>query len=262
MEATKIEKEFKDKTCQEIRLFPEGSDRFRVFTPFMLDDGDHLSIVLKSEKGRWMLSDEGITYMHLSVLGTKEESLLYGRRQEIITGTLREFGVEDRDGELLLQINDEQYGEALYSFVQSLLRISNITYLNKENNKVPFLQEFKNLIVEAVPQERCEFNWYNKDLDASAKYTVDCRINSMARPLMIFAIPSDRAALASTVAIYQFDKWKIPFFPIGIFKEMEKVAPKTVAKFSDVCEKIYSNIEDEENRDSIIRYLQSKINAN
>jgi Domain of unknown function DUF1828 len=36
----------------------------RVFTPFMLEDGDHLAIVLRKESEAWTLSDEGHTYMH------------------------------------------------------------------------------------------------------------------------------------------------------------------------------------------------------
>ena len=44
-----------------IHLVSEGIERYRVFTPFQLDDGDHLSIVLKKEGGDWVLSDEGHT---------------------------------------------------------------------------------------------------------------------------------------------------------------------------------------------------------
>ena len=35
-------------------------------TPFRFDDGDHIAIVLKKEQGRWLLSDGGHTYMHLT----------------------------------------------------------------------------------------------------------------------------------------------------------------------------------------------------
>jgi len=53
-----IERNFQQKVCETIRLTSEGIDRYRVFTPFMFDSGDHLAIVLKREVDRWILSDE------------------------------------------------------------------------------------------------------------------------------------------------------------------------------------------------------------
>jgi hypothetical protein len=61
-----IEHDFKKKGCDKLKLTSEGVTRYRVFTPFMFEDGDHLSIILKRENGKWVLSDEGHTYMHLT----------------------------------------------------------------------------------------------------------------------------------------------------------------------------------------------------
>ena len=48
-----IEREFKEKVCAKIRIASEGVDRYRVFTPFLFDDGDHLAIVLKRQDSAW-----------------------------------------------------------------------------------------------------------------------------------------------------------------------------------------------------------------
>ena len=47
-----IEQDFHRKVSQKIRLSGEGIDRFRVFTPFLFDDGDHLVIVLSPARHR------------------------------------------------------------------------------------------------------------------------------------------------------------------------------------------------------------------
>ena len=44
-----IERDFHEKVSSKIRLGAEGMERFRVFTPFLFEDGDHLGIVLKKE---------------------------------------------------------------------------------------------------------------------------------------------------------------------------------------------------------------------
>ena len=126
-----IEREFKAKVCEKVKLAPEGLERFRVFTPFMFDDGDHLSIVLKKDGAGWMLSDEGNTYMRLT-FDIDEQSLREGKRHAIIANALSLFDVEDRDGELVIRVRDGMYGDALFSFVQAILKIADVSYLASE----------------------------------------------------------------------------------------------------------------------------------
>ncbi len=61
-----IEQDFHEKVSKQVRLVAESVERFRVFTPFLFEDGDNLAIVLRKEEGRWVLSDEAHTYMHLT----------------------------------------------------------------------------------------------------------------------------------------------------------------------------------------------------
>ena len=60
MTTDSIERDFREKVCAEIRLLDEGMGRYRVFTPFQFEDGDHLAIVLKREADQWLLSEKGI----------------------------------------------------------------------------------------------------------------------------------------------------------------------------------------------------------
>ncbi len=82
-----VERYFRDKVCEKLTISSEGIERYRVFTPFMFEDGDHLAILLKSENGKWLLSDEGHTYMHLTY-DLDEKDLQRGTRQKLITNAL------------------------------------------------------------------------------------------------------------------------------------------------------------------------------
>lgn len=92
-----MERQLQQKVAAGIRLVSEGADRYRVLTPFQLDDGDHLSIVLKKEGNKWSFSDEAHTYMHLSY-DIEVADLHKGTRQKIISNALAMFGVDDRSG--------------------------------------------------------------------------------------------------------------------------------------------------------------------
>ncbi len=256
MSVQPIEHDFHEKVSRQVRLVPEGVDRFRVFTPFLFDDGDNLAIVLRKEKGRWVLSDEAHTYMHLTY-DIDERDLHTGTRQKIISNALSAFHVEDRDGELLLDIPDERYGDALYSFVQALLRISDVSYLSRERVRSTFMEDFRTLLIEAVPEERRDFDWSDPARDPQGMYAVDCRVNGMDRPLFVNALSGDRKTRDATIMLLQFEKWGIPYRSLAIFEDQESIGRKVLARFSDICEKQFSSLA--ANRDRIKRFLDESI---
>ena len=122
METRYIEKEFKEKVCKEIRLLSEGTDRFRVFTPFQFDDGDSFAIVLKKNGKGWILTDEGHTFMHMSY-DMDIDSLEKGTRAKIISSVLSNFGIVEKDGVLLASADEENMGNVFYNYVQGLIKI-------------------------------------------------------------------------------------------------------------------------------------------
>ena len=253
MDIVSIEKEFKKKVCDKIRITSEGKERFRIFTPFMLEDGDHLSILMKiSPKGKWVISDEGHTYMHLSYdLDVKD--LEKGTRQKIISSALSTFGIRDEEGELIAEVENESYGDALYSFIQGALRITDINFLTRERVRSTFYEDFKSFIAEKVPGERKVFDYHDSQHDPEAKYVVDCKVNGMKKPLFVFAIPSDDKCRDATINCLQFEKWGIPFRSLAIYEDQEAVNRKVLARFSDVCEKQFSSLY--LNKDRIEKYL-------
>ena len=99
MSVEAIQTDFRRKVGESVRLAEEGVDRYRVFTPFLFEDGDHLAIVIRREGNRWVLSDEGHTYMHLTY-DLEEKDLQRGNRQKIITNAISVFSVEDSEGDL------------------------------------------------------------------------------------------------------------------------------------------------------------------
>lgn len=247
-----IEREFQRKVCEKVRLSGEGLHRFRVFTPFQFEDGDHLAIVLRREGDRWVLSDEGHTYMHLTY-DLEEKDLQRGTRQKIIANALTAFFVEDREGELALPVPDEQFGDALYNFVQAILKISDITFLSRERVKSAFLEDFRVFITETAPADRMAFDWNDPVHDPEARYPVDCRINGMPRPLFVYALPSDERVRDATIFLLQFERRGVPFRSLGVYEDQEQISRKVVARFSDVCEKQFSSLA--ANRDRLKKYI-------
>ena len=256
MSIKSIEQDLIEKVSAKVRVIPDGKDRFRVFTPFRIDDGDHIAIVLKKEQGRWLLSDGGHTYMHLTY-DIDEGKLFKGTREKIISNALSTFNVEDRFGELILEVKDARFGDALYAFAQALIKMGDVLCLSKEYVKPTFMDDFQSLLHEVVPTENMKFDWNDPKHDSDRKYTVDCRINGLPEPIFVYALFNNDRIRDATIKIQKAIQWKIPFRPLGIFQDRGVANRQVVARFNDVCEVQFPKMN--ENQNEITTYIEKYI---
>lgn len=135
-----VEHDFREAVSSTIVLVMDRAGRHRVLNPFRFDDGDHFSIVLRREGAKWVLSDEGNTWMRLTCeIG--EEDLLRGSRRKVIADALSQFGIEDRDHEFVISVVGERYGDALLSFVQGISRVASVALLSRERVSATFRED-------------------------------------------------------------------------------------------------------------------------
>ena len=167
--------------------------------------------------------------------------------------------MEDRHGELVIPVENGRYGDALYSFTQALLKITDVSYLSRERTRSTFLDDFRAIFTEVVPEERRIFNWHEPERDPQGKYIVDCRINGIPKPLFVFALRNDRRIRQATSVLLQFERWELLFHSLGIFEDIDTINRKVLASFLDVCERQFSGLSG--NKKRVIRYLEAAVHG-
>lgn len=236
-----LELDIRNKVGAGYSLFSRGINKYSVNTPFTFDDGDNITIFLqKTEKG-WQFTDDGHTFMQLSYV-LDDKDVQRGTRRQIINNTLNYYGVNDNEGILSISVPEERFGDALVDLSQAILRISDVTYLNREVVKSTFMEDFRQYIVSEIPNDRITFSWHDESRDPQGKYMVDCRINHMPKPLMIFAVPNDDKASIANITMLQFEKWGLNFQSMAIFENQANIQRDVLARLSDVVDKQFATL--------------------
>jgi hypothetical protein len=253
-----IEASFRERVADQIRVEPEGLDRFRVFTPFQFPDGDSLAIVLRRIGRDWLLTDEGHTLMHLSY-SIDEADLVRGGRGEIISDALSAFHLSEEDGVLALPVPGQAYGEALFDYVQALLKVTDVTYLTRDRVQTTFLEDLRNLVARQVPENRRAFRWHEPAFDPESKYEVDFRLEGNKLPLFVFGLQNDDKVRDATITLQQLEAWKVGGLSLGIFEDQQAITRRVLARFTDHVDKQFSSLPGNEER--IAAYIADRVAA-
>ncbi len=253
MIAEEVETEFKRKVCAQIRIAREGTERFRVFTPFRFDDGDLLSVVLKRAGGGWGITDEGSTFMRLTY-EMDEKTIMTGARGAVIEGALEACGIEDRDGVLWSAVADDRFGDALFSLIQAVLRVSDVHLWTRSAVRDTFLADLKAVVNSSLPPQSVSYDWHDKESDPHGQYPVDFRIEVANKPpLFLFGISNDAKCGVATIVVLHYQKSPAPFSSLAVFDDQENISRKPLARLTDVIDKQFSSLAS--NRKPIADYL-------
>lgn len=254
-----IERSFKDAVCEEVSLVQSGLERYIVHSPFHFEDGDHFVVLLKRSVGEWVLSDEGHTFMHLSYDMPQFDR---GSRWEIIERLLAASGANNRDGEILLPVLEDNFGNALFTYLQTLTRISDTSFLSREQVRNTFIEDFRTFMIEtgSTGDYHVELDFHNTAHDLELRYPVDAYIKgSTDRPALAFAIGNNDQCRDATIILNRWETWGESFHSIAVFRDQTDISRTVLARFSDVVENQYSSLDSA--RDRLDGYLADALTS-
>jgi len=239
MNQDEILQDFKKKVCDKISLKQKGKNRYMVITPFLFEDGDMFKIILKKDGDNWYLTDEGHTLMHLSYDEIDVDS---GRRKEFFSQALTRNFLRYDEGEIKAIIEKNDYGDALYSFVQGLMKVVDLEYLSQERVRSLFLEDLKRMLEQTIKRPK-DFNYKYPEVDSRGVYVIDCKIDLPKRPIHIFGANTEDRCKNIALSCYYLKEHEIKFFSIVIFEDQQEISSKVLTQITDAVGKQYSSLD-------------------
>ena len=158
---------------------------------------------------------------------------------------------------LSVAVANESYGDALFSYLQAIDQISNVTRMTKERVASAFMEDFEALLTSILPKAGREFNWHDPQRDPDKNYAVDCRYqHNGGIPWYVFAVNSTGKCQDATIASLWYERQGFEFGSVALYEDQASVSRRSVAQLSDIVGKQFSSIGD---RDRISKYFEKEV---
>lgn len=243
MIATTLVAEVRRKICHEIDIEQEGDDRFIIFSPFMFDDGDHFVTILKRQDGRWWLTDEGHTLMHMDYEQTDFRS---PSRWKVIENALANHQIQLSGSELRTPMDEPFQADRIFSFFQGIARITNVTAMTREMVSAAFMEDFRELMRETLPSGTYQFNYVDSAHDPQGMYPIDCRIDAAGKSWAVFGVGTDDKCNLTALTCKQHSEWDPAFQSVVIYRNIWEMAHRPAGRLTNVANKQFSSINDQD----------------
>jgi hypothetical protein len=219
---------------------PDGA--LLVSSPFLYRDGDGLPVYLETDKnGKPMLTDKGHSLMRLSYdMDVDKVVENRGNRNDLFKSALFTGQVKNHAGRLVRSIDENtDVAQAVFRFIQTMIRVNDLEYLNKERVRSTFKDDVHDFVMRAVGSEAVNENWSDPENDPDDIYPADYKIDRPDRPVALFALTSDSAARDATISALHYEKWGLNLDKAGIMETSGKLTEKVESKFRDAADDFF-----------------------
>jgi len=236
----------------------EISDReVQVYVPFYFPDGDGLVVHVRSSNGRYEVTDKAHTLLHLSYHTDVDRIRAEGTRSALLERIRHRHDIEDRDGELVAVTDVAGIGRTVFSFVQGLLEISDLRNLDREIVRSTFSEDLDELLTAHFAELQRAYS--DPRHDPQGEYPIPYLMNGTVRPLAIFDVGTDDAALRATVIATQYRSWgRTDMLFVAIEQDQERLSRRNVSWLSNAFDKQFATLAG--NEEAIVAYLQREWN--
>jgi len=213
---------------------------YQIAAPFYHEDGDMFEIFLKSDNSgsKVIISDYGMTLMRLSY----SYEIDTANKEKVLNRIIACNHLNLRNGEIILETDMNHLENAIFQFVQTIAKISNMKLFQREVIQNLFFELLDQHITENLSQYHPQRNYY--PIDEHDEYCVDYCFNDRPRPIFLFGVNNQSNARLVTISCLKFLQEKIPFKSVVVLESLDVLARKDLARLMSVADKQFPDFDD------------------
>jgi hypothetical protein len=244
LDIPRIEEALCRSMCAQVHVHQRpGEERVMIETPFTFEDGDGYSLFMESlSSGGVKITDCGLTLMHLSY-SMDTDKIREGNRAGIFERVIADAGVEDRDGELVLESSMDQLGQNVFRFGQALTRVHDITFLSRGRVESTFYEDLRSEVMRIVPEEKLHRDYVLPDMPRAQDYKIDFFVETASVPIFLFGIPSKDKAMLTTIVLEHCLRENVRFESILVFQDQKSMPRGDLARLSNAADEMVSSLD-------------------
>lgn len=249
-----LEKSLCEGLCANVKIVPRKAGLLALDTPLTFPDGDGLPIFIRTiPSGGIEFTDMGNSLMRLSYV-TDPAALREGQRGRVLSQVISDYGLEDREGELVLKTAGNEIGTAAFRFSQALTRVHDISYLNRVNVETTFYEDLERNLAAIVGLDHVHKNYIVPSLAKAKDYPVDYFIEGGKSPLYVFGVPSGDKAKLATIVLQHFLSSGLKFDSAIVFRNSEEIARADLSRLANVANDFVMSVDAFEVLESKIKH--------
>ena len=213
---------------------------YQVGLPLYHEDGDAVDLYVEQSKtgGLWRVFDAGMTLMRLSY--AVED--MTPAREKVLAKMLLEAGVQEDNGDLMLEVPDASLVPALLQLAQAEARIGAIRHFRREIVAGLFQEELDELVSSLLCQYRPQKSAF--PLDDRDDLEVDWQLDVAGHPFYIFGVRDPGKARLATIACQAFQLRKLPFRSAVVHEDMMALPKKDQSRLTSAADKQFPTLAD------------------
>lgn len=235
LDTASLQKLLCDSLCAEVQVVQRKNGTMALDTPLTFPDGDGLPIFLRPiPSGGLEFTDLGNSLMRLSY-DADPTSVREGQRSRVLGQVLADYGMEDREGELVLKTAGTDLGTAAFKFTQALARVHDISFLNRANVETTFYEDLEKTLVSVAGLERVHKNYTVPSVKQSKDYPVDYYVETRKLPLYVFGVPNRDKARLATIVLQHLLSNDHAFDSAVVFRNAEEIGRADFHRLANVA---------------------------
>ena len=212
---------------------------FQLFLPVYHEDGDMIDIfVEKSENGKILLSDYGMTMMRLSYTYEIDTP----NKETILQKILSENRLCENNGNLTFVTKPDSLYSDILHVTQVFMKIGSMRYFKREVIESLFYE----MLDEFIFKELSEFKPRatilpipdRDDLEADYEFTPN------GHPVYLFGVKDVSKARLSAISCLEYQKANINFRSLIVHDDFEKLPKKDRSRLTNACDKQFTTLDD------------------